>query len=76
VCTFSEFDDDPASNDQVNANSDDKTPEVVLRRTQSFEADDKLVHEHSYSSKIDAISLKPLVVLILKLINIFWWAEN
>ena len=50
-------------------NSDDKTPEVVLRRTQSFEADDKLVHKYSYA--LDATLLNPLVLLILNSINQF-----
>lgn len=43
---FAEFDDEKqwtASSDQVNVNNEDKSPEVALRRTQSFEADDKLV---------------------------------
>ncbi|XKL63604.1 hypothetical protein PGB90_005968 [Kerria lacca] len=46
------FDDDKQwsnsiSNDQVNVNNENKAPEVQLRRTQSFEADDKkaLMHE-------------------------------
>lgn len=43
---FEGFEDEksPWSNEQSNVNDENKAPEVVLRRTQSFEADDKLVN--------------------------------